>query len=197
MRKCIFLFVLSLILLSVGCSSDDTPPFPSWGVEPTTVRLKHLLTTSEVVEALGGYTEGWDVGELDVTNLGSYPKMPYVYYYSLSMKIETAGERTQYRSVKAEAGGPVEADVTLDQFLQENVDYIAIDHPELDRYPRTYIVKKNDNDDKAWRFDLYTPHIRKSGNKTMHSIYLQGGNTPVLTDGEAVTVLLSLVEKHD
>ena len=75
MKKGIFLFVLSLMLLSVGCS-PDTAPLPFWNVEPTTVRLKHLLTTPEVVEALGGYTEGWDVGEINVTKSDLIQKCP-------------------------------------------------------------------------------------------------------------------------
>src|SRR5690606_39300974 len=43
----------------------------------STVRLKHLLTTSEVVNELGNYTTGWKVNDLNVTNVGEYPTFPY------------------------------------------------------------------------------------------------------------------------
>ena len=89
---------------------------------------------------------------------------------------EYPGAPYQSRHLYVQAGG--DPDVTLEQFLQENEDYITIDHPELNNYPRTYIVKKNDNDDDYWIIKLYTPHIGKSGNKTMHEISLQGFNTP-------------------
>ncbi|WP_143037758.1 hypothetical protein [Paenimyroides marinum] len=99
--------MLSVVLLSVGCSSDnnsseENPLFPPVD-NATTVRLKHLLTTGDVVEALGGYTNGWDVKELNVTNYGAYPSFPYIYYYNLPMEIETSGETTQTRSVYVQA----------------------------------------------------------------------------------------------
>jgi len=199
--KIFFYLVLSVVLLSVGCSSDnnsskENPLFPPVD-NATTVRLKHLLTTGDVVEALGGYTNGWDVKELNVTNYGAYPSFPYIYYYNLPMEIETSGETTQTRSVYVQAGGPVDTDVTLEQFLAENNDYVAVNDAQLATYPRTYVVKMNDNDNEEWIIDLYTPHIAKDGNHTMHSIHLSGYNTPPPSDSEAVKAMLRLLEKHD
>lgn len=193
--KYLSVFLLSVFLL-FSCSSDDNFLFPP--VDATTVRLKHLLTTSEVVGALGGYTNGWDVRELDVTNEGSYPNFPYIYYYRLSMTIEASGGTpTQGKSVYAQAGGGVNADVTLEQFLEEHDGYVAVSNPKLATYPRTYVVKKSDNNNDSWVIDLYTPHIAKDGNKTMHSIHLSGSYIPPPSDEIAVEVMLGLLEKHD
>lgn len=191
-------FISVFVLFS--CSSDennndfDDGFFPD--IEPTTVRLKHLLTTSEVVNELGNYTTGWKVNDLNVTNVGEYPTFPYIYYYTLGME-EIPESAVGTRSISAQAGGSVDADVTVEQFLAENENYIPVNHELLSSYPNTYIVKNTENDYDEWMVYLYTPHIDKRGNKTMHSIRLYGLRTPPPADEVAVIALLSLVEKHD
>ena len=193
-------FGIALIsfLTLMSCSSDENTN-DDWGFpveEPTTVRLKHLLTTAEVMAAAGNFTAGWDVNDLNVTNVGEYPTFPYIYYYRLEMT-EIPETATGIKIIDVQAGGGVDADVTLEQFLAERDEYVAVNNQLLANYPNTYIVKNIENDFDEWMVYLYTPHRDQRGNRTMHSVCLIGRRTPPPPDEAAVTTLLNLVERHD
>ena len=194
-----FGFILISFITLTSCSSDEQNNDDDWGFpaeEPTTVRLKHLLTTAEVIAAAGDFTSGWDVNDLKLTNIGEYPTFPYIYYYKLDMS-EIPEAAPGRKMINAEAGGSVDADVTLEKFLAERTDYVAVNSPFLENYPNTYIVKNIENDFDEWMIYLYTPHRDHRGNKTMHSVLLYGTKTPPPSDEAAVSTLLNLVKRHD
>src|SRR5690606_30469262 len=180
-------FISVFVLFS--CSSDennndfDDGFFPD--IEPTTVRLKHLLTTSEVVNELGNYTTGWKVKDLNVTNVGEYPTFPYIYSYTLGME-EIPESAVETRSISAQAGGSVDADVPGELSLAESDTYIPVHPVLLFSYPYTHIVRRSAYAYDYWLGYLDTHHIDKRGNQEIHSIRLYGLRTPPPVDAVAV-----------
>lgn len=191
----IIALIISSALLLSSCSDKGTP-LPIEGTS-SKFRLKHLTTTEAVVGALGNFTTGWDLGTLSVTNMWSYPKFPYIYYYTLRMSRDNGSNNYEESiSIYVQAGGPIDYDVTLEEFLAEHGDMEAVNVEQLRNYPSVYVVKGKENDNEEWKIELYTPHIAKDGNHTMHSIHLTGSHTPPVADAAAVTAMLALLEEN-
>lgn len=186
-----FTLLLLSTLLLFSCADKENPLIVDNAA--SAFRLKHLTTKEAVVEALGDFTSGWGLTDLDITNMGPYPKFPYIYYYRIAMRRDSDRESI---SVYVQAGGPVDADVTLEAFLEEYGDMVAVQVEQLKDYPGVYVVKGVDNDHDGWLIELYTPHISKDGNHTMHSIHLTGHNTPPVADEVAVLAMLELLEEN-
>ena len=194
-RTLIIALFLSSTLLLFSCS-DKKDPLTIDGTS-STFRLKHLTTKEAVVGALGNFTSGWDLGALNITNMGPYPKFPYIYYYTLLMSRDNGGSSNKETiRLHVQAGGPVDSDVTLEAFLEEHEDMATVHVARLKNYPGVYVVKGKENDTDQWLIELYTPHIAKDGNHTMHSIHLTGLQTPPVADEVAVTAMLALLEEN-
>lgn len=191
----LFLSIFTLSLIS--CDQSDELTLDNR--EGTKIRLKYLTTTAEVAEALGDYVAGWDLRELDLTDIGAYPNFPYVYYYELGMSKNIPGSYLEeYRNVWAGAGVGT-GDETLEQILEESQGRKeAINDERLREYPRVFAVKDRDNtSSNRCTVELFLPHIDLIGNKTMQSVRLTGQNTPLPTDRDVVTTMLSLLEVHE
>ena len=118
-----FTFIFALLLFS--CSDKEgsiTIDGPS-----SMFRLKHLTTEEAVLEALGNFTTGWELDEVSITNMGPYPKFPYVYYYHLLMNRDNGGG--SYKEIirlTVGVGGSAYSDATLEEFLEEHKDMEAV-----------------------------------------------------------------------
>ena len=190
----LFTFLLLSTFLLSSCSDEEN--LPTIEVSPSAFRLKHLTTTSQVGNALGNFTAGWQLSDIELTNIGPYPKFPYIYYYNIFMR-KGAGPSQEIISFRIQAGGPVNSDVTLETYLAEHPNMIPIHDDRLRNYTGVYLVKDKDNNHEKWSIELYTPHIAKDGNHTMHSVVMYCyGTTPPPPDDIAVTALLGLLEEN-
>lgn len=189
------LFLAIFTLSLVSCDQSDELSLDDR--EGTKIRLKYLTAAAEVAEALGDYATGWDLGEFDLTDVGAYPNLPYIYYYELGMSKDIPGsDLVEYKQVWAGAGRGT-GDETLEQILNEQDWVVAVNDNRLHEFPRLFTIKNNDNDTDNWAFELWAPQVDKNGNKTTHTVYLRGRRTPPPTDREAVTTMLSLLEVHE
>lgn len=192
MKRFTILILSTLFLFS--CSEEEN----SINIErPTSAfRLKHLTTAAQVADAIGDFATGWQWSDIDLTSIGPYPRMPYIYYYDIYMHRGTDPNR-QIISFRVQAGGPVDSDVTLEAYLEEHPDMVAVNTSRLRDYPGVYLVKGKDNNIDKWVIELYTPHIAKDGNHTMHSIDMYSyGSTPPPADDVAVDVMVRLLEEN-
>lgn len=168
----------------MSCAKSDNKPQTQ---DTNKVRLKYLTTTEEVIEALGAYAAGWSNGELELTDVGSYPNLPYIYYYEIALM-----NGVQLRRIWAGADGTGEE--TLEEILREGENRVAVEDVRLKAYTDVFVVKRGDNQPGSWLFSLYAPQVYTNG-KTTHMIHFSGFTTaPVPSDEEVITAMLGLLE---
>ncbi|MBE8714808.1 hypothetical protein [Sphingobacterium hungaricum] len=190
----IFGFLVSAALVFACGKPQEKPHLEQ--ADMTKARLKHITTKAQLVESLGNYAAGWSTGELQLTQIGTYPSSAGIYYYSLSMNNEgVSGQGENNQRISAGVDGTGEE--TLELILDENKNLVAVEDSRTQKFPKLFIVKNSNNKPGDWMFQLYIPQVYSNG-KTAHKVSFQGfTQTPVPSDQEVVAAMLNLVEVVD
>ncbi|PJR04871.1 hypothetical protein [Avrilella dinanensis] len=197
-----FALVVFTLLLSACDSNDDKEPTEISGLG---IRLKHLVTTSQVANSLGNYMQGYETqGTGSFTDEGHYPAIPHIYYYTVNFKNDIDGTVYAWRSINAQTGMGKE---TKDKILDMFTDMEEITDGRLGKppYENVFVLGYKNNEKGDWRYELYIrlTHINNQDNQV---ITLSGTFGPTshpddeaiapepMNSQDAVSAMLTLVE---
>lgn len=194
------LFILAFCL--TACSTTESEP-PT-ALETDGVRLKHLTSSSQLSAALADHMEGYAFkDEGSFTDMGNYPAVPHVYYYTARLEQAIVGIDL-HRVINAQAGmGDESKEEVLDYFAE---DYEEILDPRLGKppYDNVFALRYRENQKRNWVYELYIQldHI----NQDNQVIHFSGGYGPSWNEERealapeppspaiAISTMLSLVE---
>lgn len=197
-----FILVVFTLFLS-GCdSNDDKEPTEITG---SGIRLKHLVTASQVASSLGDYMQGYNTeGTGSFTNEGNYPAIPHIYYYTVNFKQDINEHVYAWRSINAQTGmGKDTKEEILEMF--PDMEEVADERLGSAPYENVFALRYKDNEKKDWRYNLYIrlAHINNQDNQV---ITLSGNFGPTshpddqaiapepMSSHDAVSAMLTLVE---
>ncbi len=170
----IFFTDILIILSSVICCKKNDTGLPD--IDNGGVRLKHFTTAQQVHEAVTELMYDYELaGEGSFTDIGYYPQLPYIYYYTVNYNRDINSEVTAYRTLSADVGM---GDETKQEILEMFPDYMEVADSRLGKAPfeNVFAIRYRNNTKRDWRYELYLSldHI----NQDNQVITLTGGFGP-------------------
>jgi len=196
--RTIGLLCLSLLLLSCINKQEESPD----GATEDTVRLRHLTNADQVHEAVLSFINGYTLGsDASFTDMGSYPKVPYVYYYSVSWEKEISSLASINLSISSDTGIGGES---KEEILEYSTDMVEVNDARLGKapYANVFVIRKEDNNKMDWQYELYmdlSPLNEDNHRITLTGTFLGPDSQadqapPPPSDSKAISMMLELVE---
>ncbi|WP_215222624.1 hypothetical protein [Echinicola shivajiensis] len=191
---------LCLVLFLLSCT-DEKDETPDRATEET-VRLKHFADANQVNEAVLPLINGYELGSDDsFTDTGNYPKLPYIYYYTVRWEKEVSSLASINLSVSGDTGI---GDETKEEILEYSEGMVEVNDPRIGKapYANVFVIRNEDNSKLDWRYELYMDlgTLNEDNHRiTLTGVFIgpdsqidQAPNPP--SDAEAISIMLELVE---